>query len=405
MEKLGECLVNMKKIIIYILGILSLISLVMATQTPIFTSPASSGLITSASTYTLTTSGCSVGYKYSIYIGLSSPPNTTILIGDITGTITGTIIGTPSKTTAYYQSSCGNGYSPTNLSGLLAWFPLDNADTSWTLNKTNSSIDTYSAQLNNMTSAENNISGVINQGMFFGINGKKNYVNITIPNLTPYITTVSVWFKAVPTSTNGYILALGNGSNNALGLYLTSAGTLFAYGINSSGTSFSGGSIPITYGAWYNAMLIYTPVPSKVFLYLNGDYISGSGTISGGIAPITEMRIGNEYSATQYNFNGSIDEVLIYNNSFTNNDIKALYLLQNNDSGWSDVGNITYMPVTNSMDFKNLSSLERTLFFVLIFMIIFGGIYTLITGSAVGFITVIIGTGIAAMILKAVMGG
>lgn len=330
----------MKKLLVGILIFILSVGFVFAVQTPVFTSPSASGTSTTTAAQTLTVGSCTAGYYYTIYVGTSSPPNTSVLTADATGT---TSVLATTETTYYYQALCGNGYQPTNYTKLNSWFPLDFVDSDYTNivtsnGTTNSSTDVYSLGLYNLTTA-NNVSGKVNQGISF--NGVNTRINGTYPDLTTSDFTMSVWFKTNPTSSNGYIVTLANASHNSLSLYITSDYRVIGY-IDNGTTSFSGGSTTaLSTNTWYNAMLVYGSALKRAALYLNGEYIGISGSSNVNV-PINQIIIGGEAEATDYKFNGTIDEILIYNTTFTNNEIKALYLLQNNDTGYSSVGNWTY---------------------------------------------------------------
>jgi hypothetical protein len=328
----------MKKILIYMTAMVFLMSIAFSVdQVPIFTSPATSGLTINANTQILTTTNCTAGYKYTIYYGMSSPPNITALSPNIVGTAT---ITTLIDSTYYYQSLCGNGYQPSNYSKLVAWFPLDDSITDYTLqNTTNSSNHVYVGNLSNITT---NATGMVKQGIDF--NGKDKIIISAFPDMTPYTTTISVWFKAKPTGSNGYIVTLGNGQNNSMGIYVTTANTIAAYIFSNSSVALGGGFVPISTDAWYNAALVYVPNPGgSISLYLNGTLQNSVSIAAYTILQNTELRIGGEgVYGTEYFFNGTIDEVLIYNNTFTNNQMKSLYLLENNDTGYSAIGNWVY---------------------------------------------------------------
>jgi hypothetical protein len=329
----------MKKILIYMSFLICLLSFVMAVQTPVFTSPASSGLTTQSNTQTLTASGCTAGYKYSIYSNLVLP-NISVLSPNTVGTVT---VTTATDGTYFYQALCGNNYLPINYSKLLHWISLDNSMSNYTSNKTNCSTG-MQADMRNLTTA-NNITSKVNEGM--SMDGKDQYINMSIVDLTSYSFTVSAWFKWNGAAANNMVVSLGNGTNTAYSIYITSTGTIATLAHNTTAT-VGPGFVALTPNVWHNALLIRTVAGNTVSMYLDNVYQGTSGTIGGNIPPVTQLMIGKENSvAAPYFFNGTVDEVLIYNNTFTVNQQTALYELNNNDTGYSVTGNWTYQRLTN----------------------------------------------------------
>ena len=86
---------------------------------------------------------------------------------------------------------------------------------------------------------------------------------------------------------------------------------------------YSPKSSPLSAGVWYHYVAVYDG--SKIRGYLNGVEITPATSITGNISSTTEnVYIGKEGSGA--NFHGLIDEVRIYNQALTSEEIKAHFL-------------------------------------------------------------------------------
>jgi len=99
---------------------------------------------------------------------------------------------------------------------------------------------------------------------------------------------------------NGLICCINTGSGSCVGLTLVNLNT------------------------WYSVCSVYDSGFGTVDHYLNGDF-SVSSAISGSLAPTDGFHIGTNALANGNWFNGTIDDVMVFNRSLSEEEIKALY--------------------------------------------------------------------------------
>lgn len=80
-------------------------------------------------------------------------------------------------------------------------------------------------------------------------------------------------------------------------------------------------------GIWYHAVGVYDPITSKSLLYLNGVLAATQDVTKSGITldPGYSYIGKNMHTTDNYYFNGSIDEVRIYNRALNEDEIRKLY--------------------------------------------------------------------------------
>src|SRR4249920_3227126 len=188
-------------------------------------------------------------------------------------------------------------------------------------------------------------------GTFPGANGFP--ANLTVP-LNPYPQpllkfTVAAWFNSNNSlSKSGFLINKGGtgvetpGKNMNYGIWMNSRGNLIGGFENKSGTDYHVTSNH-TYndGVWHNVVVTYNG-NSELKLFIDGN-LSGT-TKTGGAIPdfaVTEpLRIGsNSYRPDNF-FNGSIDEVRVWNRSLENSEILKGYHTNTFDSA----GQLVYLP-------------------------------------------------------------
>jgi len=153
-----------------------------------------------------------------------------------------------------------------------------------------------------------------------------DYVNVSDSaslDITDEIT-VEAWFKP-----EGIYQSMIVDKNNAYRIWISwgdgSWATLaFSVYINEAwnDTEFS---VELLKGQWYHLLGVYNGSTSK--LYLNGNLVA-SKSLSGNINESDEeLLIGRYKYSGEYYFNGTIDEVHIYNRALSEEEIKAEYVL------------------------------------------------------------------------------
>ncbi len=144
-------------------------------------------------------------------------------------------------------------------------------------------------------------------------------VNVLAPGVSPHTTlTLTAWVDptAYPTERSTIILGLGG---YYLSLYSDGSVQTYWYGKTPSGYfSSGGGTVPLN--SWSFVAAVWDS--SSVSLYVNGSLTSATSTTGSGNSS-TVTNIGAENTSRQ--FNGSIDDVRIYNRALSAEDIQDLY--------------------------------------------------------------------------------
>ncbi len=156
-----------------------------------------------------------------------------------------------------------------------------------------------------------NSSGKIGGSYLF--DGSNDYINISNSkslNLTKAIT-VSIWFNA---NNGGYLLSKRDA-------YMINISSSYVYAILNNGTVVSVSST-VSDNTWYNIVITYN---GSVFdLYKNGTLVS-SKAVTGDITATQNNLLIGSYNGTAFFFNGSIDDVKIFNVSLSAEEVEKLY--------------------------------------------------------------------------------
>lgn len=213
--------------------------------------------------------------------------------------------------TAYntYVSQTNNSLGLNDSSLISYWnFNNDNSTTAFDAKGRNNA--------NYSSSSSGNISGVL--GNASGFNGLNGYFNFSTINLD-INWTISLWVYIVGTSTNANSIFtnFSTSSNNSFWIRTSDGYTRFT---NSSGTSVNWAAGSGQYGAFFKHVTLVANA-TNVGLYLNGILIS-TQAITPSLAVNT---FGFGLTGLNY-FNGSMDEVRIYNRTLTLVEVQTLYL-------------------------------------------------------------------------------
>ncbi len=208
--------------------------------------------------------------------------------------------------------------------GLVGYWKMDEIGVSgsnWT------AIDS-SGNGNNGTGAGNASVGSTAAGKFANagfFDGNGDY--ITIPNssslnITGNSVTMAAWIKPTTLSGNDVIISKGVFSGNK-SYRLMRVGSVAHLEITTdTGTTTLQSNTALTTGIWQHVVAVYDG--SKVSIYINGK-LDRSSPFSGNIVSHTEnLWLGWRSGALEY-FNGSMDEVRIYNRAFTEREVFRLY--------------------------------------------------------------------------------
>jgi len=176
----------------------------------------------------------------------------------------------------------------------------------------------------NMGAWCNYTTGINGKGIYFnGFVG--TYANVTgNARLSPQQITISTWIKTTQTSMSlylkryllsgaypGYCQAFNYGGANVVSVWM-------------GGGAWVTGTKTVNDGSWHN--IVSTCNGSQINLYvdgtLDGTYNSALCNVS---APAGETLFIGTYDKTNYMFNGTLDEVRIFNKSFSAAEVQSLY--------------------------------------------------------------------------------
>jgi gliding motility-associated-like protein len=294
-------------------------------------------LIAGASySWTYNGSGATInGNSNSILVDFSSAATS----GTLKVTITGPNILTQSQEFPVVLSSC----STTN--GLIAYYPFNNG-----------SLIDESGNSNNATDygAKPTLDRCGRKDSAYYFNGTSDYIKVSnnalinnnnftysvwfnIKTLPPYsaipsITSAASIFEigAVPYGYYGTGLGVGNsGYASNLGITITSGNT------NGTFEGFTSDSLP-RIDTWYN--IVVTRSNAEVKLYINSQFIKSQST--GGLTPFynnpLDIFLGTRCEFIQY-FNGSIDDIMIFDRILSDAEIASLYITNCNKQQLSSI--------------------------------------------------------------------
>jgi len=242
---------------------------------------------------------------------------------------------------------------------LVGWWRMDDID---------GSRDPTDYTGRNNGSAEGNAvqtdSGYFGKG--FDLDGDMDYIDIS--GATSVINgtgrgsfTFTAWFNPADCSHRGGIVATEYNAAQAIALEISTEGDCkldgYIRGGGASADLTDGATTVLQNNTWYFAAL--TNDGNNAYLYLNGQQEDTSGTnvVNGNNS---NLRIG--LYANTWEFNGTIDDVMIFNRSLSANEIQALYAnksseyLTKNFTSLSD-GNHTFKAYTQDLG-GNVNSTE-----------------------------------------------
>jgi len=219
---------------------------------------------------------------------------------------------------------------PTNPESLVGFWPFDN--------RSGSVAYDYSGNRNNGTLTNMNTTGNSTSGWQDSANCKAGRSCLRFDGVDDYVSvpwssslnvsdplSFGVWFYLnswKDVSNQYFVVALrgtptwiwtleGTGTTTQLRFRVGSAGNP---GVTTSGLQLN---------TWYHAVATISSGEGK--LYVNGNYI---GNFSTGTLPTnTQSYMIGAYTSSSYRFNGTIDEVMVFNRSLTAGEVTALYEL------------------------------------------------------------------------------
>ena len=154
-------------------------------------------------------------------------------------------------------------------------------------------------------------------GEAYAFDGDGDYVDLgSDPQFDYENLTVCAWVKPASTASNQRIVAGGASNTNKWLLGRSGTGFVVANGSASGQNAWSVSAYAS--GEWYHVCMLRNPVK----LYVNG--IDDTGATSGTWSYGGSAKIGARDSSAGF-FNGSIDEVIIFNRTLNSTEIGALY--------------------------------------------------------------------------------
>jgi hypothetical protein len=206
-------------------------------------------------------------------------------------------------------------YVPSN--GLLAYWPFSG--------NTNDQTANANHLTNNGATLVADRNGTANAAYSF--NGAGNYLEKTVPSFvfSPSGTfSISFWINR-PSTTGGVAMMSGSGTANNF-IWLFSGGAANnVFGTNKQQSAWIWANSPYSLNQWEHYVCMY--INGVMRVYRNGVLeVSATYTHTGALSTALPFYIGKDIG-TSY-FNGSIDDIAIWNRSLTNCEIQKMYASQ-----------------------------------------------------------------------------
>lgn len=224
--------------------------------------------------------------------------------------------------------------SPTTslTSGLVGYWTFDGNDTPWTSATAATTIDrsgnNNTGTLTNMSQSTSVVPGIHGQALQFdGVNDNISVTDADSLSFTNNVVSISAWIKRDNLTDLDQIVTKRTSSVFEYQLYSNaSTGRVDFNLLTSAGTDVcvAAGGTSLAAGQWYHVAGTSDGTTCRV--YLNGGQ-DGTGSVSGSMSNTTaNFLVGYDGSgtATRY-FNGSIDEVRIYNRALSGAEVQQLY--------------------------------------------------------------------------------
>jgi hypothetical protein len=296
---------------------------VLATPAPVITSSTTaSGTTGSTFSYTITATNTPTSYN-----ATPLPPGLSVTAS------TGTISGTPSAAgtfsiTISATNSGGTGSATLTLtvaSGPVGYWKLD--DGSGASAADSSGFGNTGTLVNGPTWTTGQINGAL------ALNGSNQYVTVLAPSgssidLDKTPVSIAAWVKTNTTTVQQAILVRGlsNGvgqGNQGYGLWINSNGKI---NVGSAGGGNFSSSAAITANAWHQVTAIINGTASKV--YIDGVDQTPASVNIGVVTSSLSLTIGASHNNAQTGyvgfFNGTLDDVRVYNRALSASDAAAL---------------------------------------------------------------------------------
>ena len=165
--------------------------------------------------------------------------------------------------------------------------------------------------------------------------GSNDYISTTIPtvrSLTGTRSSISIWFRAVNTTTRGVLIADWDSTGGPLTCRLEISGFLLSSRTIGGNINSPGGAVTpiqsttlLLNNTWYNVVIQYDGTNST--LYLNGNLEASLVTTERGSNPTgnNSVSIGRGGAFNGLYLNGNIAQTLIYNRALTAQEVLQNY--------------------------------------------------------------------------------
>ncbi|MDP2926225.1 MAG: LamG-like jellyroll fold domain-containing protein, partial [Nanoarchaeota archaeon] len=253
-----------------------------------------------------------------------------------------TISSSPNDSYINYTTFIVNVTSNDSDKNISMFIDLDNSLVSWwRMDDVNSSGDPQDYMGRNNGSKQGNAVQVDNGyfGKGFSFDGNGDDVDFGINNnLKPRNNSysISIWAKGNGTLgayTGIFQFGNENTNTNFINIARNSSGGALAFIVDNGSYAWNaynavfGPASLLNDNFWYHYVGVIDKSANKIYAYLNGNLITNTSIpASFDINPLQNMKIGLSYdSSGNYSFNGTIDDVMIFNRSLTAAEIIGLY--------------------------------------------------------------------------------
>jgi hypothetical protein len=329
---------------------------------PIVTVQAASFLTSTTATLngTITSIGganpTTVGFVYgaTAAYGATTTQTGSFSTGAFSSAISGLTCGTTYYYSVYAINSYGTSTYPTystftpTCSALIGWWKFDDGSGTTAVDSSGSG---YNATLNGTSPTW--ATGQIGEAV--SLNGTDNYVDAgNDVNINSNQMTISAWVKTANSNQNAYI---GNMRFNGIsGYVLDATAGVFYWGNGTSQQSWSPSGVSPPDNKW--TLITVVMDGNRLYYYKNGALAATTTeSISGNVgAGAYTLKMGRDAGIANYFYNGSMDDVRIYNQAlsasqiaqyFTSNYTPSTYYVSANSGSDSNPG-------TNAQPFQTI---------------------------------------------------
>ena len=264
---------------------------------------------------------------------------------------------TGSITGDYYINLSVSGFNKANcLDGTVSYWTFDNDDVIGT-----TIYDVYGT--NNGTALNGPSSTTGKVGQAFDFDGVDDYINMSNPSNLNFDASTSfsvvAWINHSKNNVGTYETVLAKQQSTVEGYYLyrsvANRTTFYVRaGTNVSNPRINGSDVDQT--QWHFLVGVYDKTKNITSLYIDGDNKTDSREIEtwGTISNSLDFLIGARSDGSQV-FNGSIDEVAIFDRALTQNEILSLYNKSMDGEGYCDLRYPIASEFTDDPDTTNFS--------------------------------------------------